>query len=122
MEFVPKSVDLKSYVLKQYASPTPELMRPQCFALGAAIGKWLRHFHDTIMQESKVLEAVKKTEFTQQVKQMINYNWLFERMKTYPDILAGAKDTFEMVSEQNATESKPYVNHGDFWPGKYVHA
>jgi hypothetical protein len=118
MEYLPNRVDLKTYVVR---SPSSEgLSRSQCIELGEALGKWLKSFHGTVMDNPEVLEAASKTDFTQQVKHMINYTWLFERIKTYPAILEEARDVFEQVGKSAATESKNQINHGDFWTGKYA--
>ena len=120
MEYLPNSIDTKSYVLKHYPAPTPPTSKPECFELGKALGKWLKNFHETIMQQPQVLEAVSQTDFASQVRHMINYTWLFERLKTYPNILEEAKEVFEQAENSAATESKSQINHGDFWTGKYV--
>ena len=120
MEYVPNSVDLKTYILKHYPAPTPTLARAQCFELGQALGSWLRIFHKEVMQNEELLEIVKQYDFAPMIKHMINFNWLAERVKTYPDILEEAKETFEQLEKYAATEEKSQINHGDFWTGKYV--
>jgi hypothetical protein len=120
MEYLPNSIDLKSYAVKYYPTATSASLKPQCLQLGQALGKWLKSFHENIMQHPEVLKAVAKTDFTLQVKHMINYTWLFERLKTYPAILEEARDIFEQVEKHAATESKSQINHGDFWTGKYA--
>jgi hypothetical protein len=120
MEYLPNSINLKEYIIKHASSPTSDSAKAQWSELGKAVGKWLKVFHNNIKDNSDVLEAVSKTDFTQQVKHMINFTWLFERAKTHPAILEEAKEVFEQVEKSAATESRNQICHGDFWTGKYV--
>lgn len=121
MEYFPTSINLKSYVLKHLTSVTPDSSQPQFYQLGRALGLWLKNFHQIIMQDKEVLRAATSTDFGSQVKHMVNFTWLFDRIKSYPEILGDVKDIFEQVEKVAATESKNQINHGDFWIGKYVH-
>ncbi|KAI8192522.1 hypothetical protein K4K51_000006 [Colletotrichum sp. SAR 10_75] len=57
----------------------------------------------------------------QDLKLMVTYDWLLERVEQFPDILKDAKDVFVRLREQGIDELKngsaaPTVIHGDFCP------
>ncbi|KAJ0335748.1 hypothetical protein COL922a_008820 [Colletotrichum nupharicola] len=57
----------------------------------------------------------------QDLKLMVNYDWLLERVEQFPDILKDAKDVFVRLREQGIDELKngsaaSTVIHGDFCP------
>ncbi|OAL42868.1 hypothetical protein IQ07DRAFT_637469 [Pyrenochaeta sp. DS3sAY3a] len=120
MEYFPTSIDLKSYVLKHFTSITPDSSQPQFYQLGRALGLWLKNFHQRIMQDKEVLKAATSTDFGSQVKHMVNFTWLFDRIESYPKILGDVKDIFKRVEKAAATESKNQINHGDFWIGNIL--
>ena len=53
---------------------------------------------------------------------MINFSWLYESIKDFPDILEPVKDILSQVEKMAAAErkevSKHQIIHGDFWTGK----
>jgi hypothetical protein len=115
-------MDLKTYALKNYPSPTPEALKSQCLELGQALGRWLREFHDWAAQQPKLAEEVAKNKEMQKLKHSINFEWLLWRIPQFPSILTEAKDVFEEVKKMAARELQDetthQVIHGDFWSGK----
>jgi len=114
--------DLKTYALKTYSPNTPEAVRPQCLQLGRALGRWLRDFHAWSATQTSLRETVARNVEIQQLKHMINFSWLLDRVAQFPSILGEAKEVFEEVKAMAAKEledqSKLQVIHGDFWTGK----
>lgn len=121
-EYLHNGMDLKTYALKNYPSPTPEALKPQCHELGQALGRWLREFHDWTAQQPKLAEEVAKNKEMQALKNTINFDWLVRRIPQYPSILPEAKEIFEevkkMATRELQDETKHQVIHGDFWSGK----
>ncbi|KAI0127474.1 kinase-like domain-containing protein [Xylariales sp. AK1849] len=121
-EYLPNGVDLKTYALKNFPSPTPESQRPQCLQLGKSLGKWLRAFHDWTAEHPKLGAELAKNQEMQAMKHMINYQWLIRRIEQFPDILGEAKEVFEEVEMMAAEELKGDIQpiHGDFWSGNVL--
>lgn len=63
-----------------------------------------------------------QNDFAQDIKHMVNFSWLHERIKDFPDILDPVKDILGQVEQMAAAErkevSKHQIIHGDFWTGK----
>jgi len=57
-----------------------------------------------------------------QVRHMLNFLWMYERIKEYPAILGGVADILAQVEkaarEERQDEDKLSIVHGDFWTGK----
>lgn len=74
------------------------------------------------MQQPELRHTVAKNQEMQQLKHMINFEWLLQRVEQYPAILEEAKATFEEVKRMAAAELEDengiQVIHGDFWTGK----
>lgn len=121
-EYLSQGADLKTYALKTFPAPTPEALKPHCYQLGMALGRWLRDFHGWSAQQPDLRRIVAKNQEMQQLKHMINFEWLLQRIAQFPAILEEAKDTFEKVKKMAAAElkdeDKMQVIHGDFWTGK----
>ena len=123
-ECLPAGMDLKTYALKRYASPTPAAMKPQCLQLGTSLGQWLRGLHDYTGQDPRpAFEAeIAKNVEMQKLKQIINYDWLVQRVDQFADVLSEPRELFEKVREMAAAEMRDVkqlrVIHGDFWSGK----
>ena len=53
---------------------------------------------------------------------MLNFLWMYERIKEYPAILGGVADILAQVEkaarEERQDEDKLSIVHGDFWTGK----
>ncbi|KAI1078469.1 kinase-like domain-containing protein [Whalleya microplaca] len=124
-EYLPNSCDLKAYAINTYGGPTPETLRPQCFQLGVALGRWLRSFHDWAGQQSELRKTVTANKEMQQLKHMINFAWLYDQLKNnFPSVAGGAQGVFEAVKKMAAAEleneSQLQVVHGDFWSGNIL--
>ncbi|KAI1816217.1 kinase-like domain-containing protein [Poronia punctata] len=116
--------DLKTYALQTFTANTPEPERPLCLQLGRALGRWLRKFHDWSATETGLRDIVTQNVELQQLKHMINFSWLLDRVEQFPSILEEAKDVFEevkaMAARELQDESKLQVIHGDFWTGNIL--
>lgn len=105
-----------------YREPTPETVRPQCRQMGEAIGRWIRGFVEWSAQQADLRQSVGQNTFAQDVKHMINFLWLHDRISDFPEILNDVKDTLaqvEQMARKEREEASGYqVIHGDFWTGK----
>ncbi|KAJ4269839.1 hypothetical protein NW762_001508 [Fusarium torreyae] len=123
-ELVPNGIDLKGYILEHYGAPTPESFEPQCRKIGKALGRWLKGFTEWSAKTSEHRELASTNEFGQEIRHMVNYSWLYSRMKEYPSVLGDVEDVFQQVEHMAAAErkeaSKHQIIHGDFWPGNIV--
>ncbi|KAM5354653.1 hypothetical protein ACJ41O_001300 [Fusarium nematophilum] len=123
-EYLPDGIDLKEYVLRYYSSPTPESLQPQCRQLGEALGRWLKGFVEWSAQQVDHRRLVAENTFAQDVKHMVNFSWLNDRIKDFPAVLDGVKDILEQVEQMAAAERQDDGNyqiiHGDFWTGNII--
>jgi hypothetical protein len=120
-EYLPNGINLKEYVLKNFSSPTPESLRLQCHQLGKALAQYITGFNR--MTDPKLYTKLMKNKEMQDLKHMINYDWLLERIDQFPKVLGEARDVFVKVKEQAMEELKANPKalvpiHGDLWPGK----
>ncbi|KAJ3460940.1 hypothetical protein MRS44_011807 [Fusarium solani] len=105
-EFLPDGINLKDYILQYYTAPTPKSFEPQCRHLGEALGKWLRGFIDWTTRQVKHQHVVAQNDFAQDIKHMVNFSWLHECIKDFPDILDPVKDVLGQVEQMPAAERK----------------
>ncbi|RYP15229.1 hypothetical protein DL765_005868 [Monosporascus sp. GIB2] len=123
-EYLAQGIDLKTYVLKTYPAHTHESSRPQCYQLGKALGRWLRNFHGWSARQPGLRQTVSKNKEMQQLKQMINFGWLLQRVEQYPGVLRHARPVFEEVRNMAASEldseDELQIIHGDFWTGNIL--
>jgi thiamine kinase-like enzyme len=75
------------------------------------------------MTDPKLYTKLMKNKEMQDLKHMINYDWLLERIDQFPKVLGEARDVFVKVKEQAMEELKANPKalvpiHGDLWPGK----
>ncbi|KAI1331077.1 kinase-like domain-containing protein [Xylariaceae sp. FL0255] len=123
-EILLNSKDLKTYVLKTYPADTPDTARLECLQLGRALGEWLRSFHTWTAEQPTLREVVAGNKEMQQLKHLINFSWLQDRIGQFPAILSEAKDVFEkvkaMAAQELQDEEQMQVIHGDFWTGNIL--
>lgn len=121
-EYLPDSLSLKEYVLKHCSSPTPASLEPRFRQLGTALGRWLREFHDWATDQTSLRHNVAANKEMQQMKHMINFQWLLDRVGQFPTVLGGAESLFHEVKDAALAElggaEALQVVHGDFWTGK----
>ena len=129
-EYLVQGIDLKTYALKTYPAHTPEVFKPQCHQLGKALGRWLRQLHGKPAQQEQQQQqqqqnlrlSENKYNELQQLKHMINFDWLLQRVAQFPEILEDAKPIFEEVKDMAVQEleesDRQRIIHGDFWTGK----
>jgi hypothetical protein len=120
-EYLPNGINLKEYILQNFTSPTPEALRPQCHHLGKVLAQYITGFNR--MTDPKLYTKLRKNKEMQDLKHMINYDWLLERIDQFPKVLGEARDVFVKVKEQAMEELKANPKalvpiHGDLWPGK----
>lgn len=123
-EFLPNTVNLKQYALEHYSGPTPDSLKPQCHQLGEAVGAWLKGYEQWASRQDDLRKVAAENEFAQDVKHMLYFGWLRERVKQYPVLLDDVQDIFEQTEQMAAAErqevDKLHIIHGDLAPGKYV--
>ncbi|XXG96556.1 Cytoplasmic tRNA 2-thiolation protein 2 [Hypoxylon texense] len=124
-EYLQNGVDLKTYALQTYAnSNAEEATKQQCLQLGKTLGRWLRGFHEWAGQRDELRRVVADNDGMQQIKHMINFDTLLERIEQFPSILGDAEDAFtkvrDMDSEEWDVEDELQVIHGDFWTGNIL--
>ncbi|KAJ5624873.1 hypothetical protein N7510_001182 [Penicillium lagena] len=128
LEYIPGAINLKQYSLKNFLSPTAESLRSKCHWLGKALAQYITAFHNGVPQglkERKFLATLQLNQDMQNLKHMINYDWLLQRIEDFPHILNGARDIFVQVKEMAQKElenSSPRLVpiHGDFWTGNVL--
>lgn len=125
LEYLPDSLDLKSYVLKYFSPSTPESEKPDILGIGRALGSWLRCFHDWAAspEQEALRNRVGLNKEMQGIKFTYNYESLLWRLEKFP-FLRDSKGVFEeiiaKVKAELVDESQLQVIHGDFWTGKSV--
>ena len=121
-EYLPDSLSLKEYVLKHCSSPTPHSLEPRLRQLGSALGRWLREFHDWATGQTQLRHGVMANKEMQQMKHMINFQWLLDRVGRFPTVLGGVESLFNEVKDMASAElgeaEALQIVHGDFWTGK----
>lgn len=124
-EYLPSSLDLKSYALKYFSPATPESERPGVLEIGRGLGKWLRGFHDWAAspEQGALRDRVRLNREMQGIKFTYNYESLLWRLEKFP-FLIDSKIVFEKiiakVKAELVDESQLQIIHGDFWTGKSV--
>lgn len=121
---MPRSLDLKRYVLKYFSASTlnPDIEKGQVLEIGQGLGKWLRSFHDWAATHDSLPGIAKSNVAMQSIKIRYNYELLLSRIDKFPSILSDAKPEFEavlaMAKAELEAEANLQVIHGDFWTGK----
>lgn len=122
IELQPKGINLKDYAIQNFRLPTPQFLQPQCYALGRALGRWLKDFTEWSSQQTDHRELIAKNEFAQTVRHMVSYQWLKRRIEEFPSVLGDVSAVLEDVERTAAAELKEHdklrIIHGDFWTGK----
>jgi hypothetical protein len=121
LEFMPNGTTMKNYVLRHFDSVSPNDPAPR--QLGKSLGLWLRNFTEWSARHAAELRPlVIVNEEGKNVRHWVNFLWLAESVKNYPEILGEAKDVFaeveKAVAEEGRDDSKIQCIHADFWPGK----
>lgn len=130
VEYLPSGIDLKNYVLSNFSSPTPDSLRLHFQQLGRELAQWIVGFHqksekearDALAQggKSNLYAELENCQWMQNLKFLINYDWLIERIERFPGILEEARTVFEEFRAAAKEELKEELMpiHGDFWTGK----
>lgn len=113
---------MKNYTLKYYAVPTSESLKLESRQIGKSLGLWLKGFAHWSASHPELRPTAAENIEAKQVRHMLNFLWLSERVKEYPAILDDVKDIFAEVEQAAAAEaqdeSKLQIIHGDFGTGK----
>lgn len=135
-EYLPGTRDLKRIVLKSFEEPLAVLLKQHYLHIGRALAEYISQFHQNTSPVARVHaedgtspdlstlhEAISRSSEMQDLKLMVNYDWLLDRVEQFPDILKDAKDVFVRLREQGIDELKngsaaSTVIHGDFCPQK----
>ena len=120
-EYLPNGINLKSYILQSFPSPTPAILQSQCHQLGKVLAQYITGF--TRKTDAKLLVELEKNLEMQSLKHMINFDWLLERVDQFPHILEPAREIFTEVKQQALDDLKVspenlWPIHGDLHPGK----
>ncbi|KAK3900275.1 kinase-like domain-containing protein [Staphylotrichum tortipilum] len=125
MEYLPDSLNIKDYALKNFSAGSDSTRKPACVAFGHALGAWLHSFHAWAArpEQAEFQKLAESNKAMSEVKFTANYTLLVANVDLYPEILADAKETFEKVKEMAAAElSLPNLQpvHADFWTGNIL--
>lgn len=124
-EYLPGSINLKQYLLDHCAESLTPAVREQISQVGIALAGWLRGFVEwSASQKNEDYErVVSQNGFAQDIKHMLNFAWLTDRVNEFPEILKEVEDV--LVEVQNAAtkerqdeEGRYQIIHGDFWTAK----
>lgn len=124
-EYLPGSMDLKSYALKHFSPATPESEKPGIAGVARGIGKWLRGFHQWAgdPEQAALRSTVGSNKEMQGVKLTYNYERLLWHLDKFP-FLRDSEGVFREIIAKAAAELEDegqlQIIHGDFWPGKSV--
>ncbi|KAI1476464.1 kinase-like domain-containing protein [Daldinia eschscholtzii] len=123
-ELLEDGIDLKTHTLRNFTGSDLEVAKTQSLQLGKALGRWLKGFHTWAAQQPELRRTVAANKELQQLKHSINFSWLLDRVKQFPNVLGGAEDVFKEVGKMAAVEleddSQLQVIHGDFWTGNIL--
>jgi hypothetical protein len=136
IEYLRNVLDLKTYSLNHFPSPTPEYLHKSAHELGKTLAIYIAKFHDT---SREIVQNSRKDKHTQQLsgfnrvidnsnemqklKHWINFDWMIGRVDQFPKILSEAKETLQLVKNMALKELKdPSADltliHGDYHPQK----
>ncbi|KAJ5579852.1 uncharacterized protein N7459_005837 [Penicillium hispanicum] len=127
LECLPNGINLKNYALQNLLPPSTDAARPQFYCLGKCLAEYITAFHRFAMEENQkpLYETLKQHQAMQDLKHMINYDWLLQRIEQWPHILEEARGIFQEVKtealkelEGKSTSLVPI--HGDFWTGNIL--
>lgn len=122
LEYLPKSISLKDYILKYYNGPSSGTPESAARQMGTSLGSWLKSFTQWSASQAQLQAAAAENVEAQGFRHMLEFGWLAERVSQYPAVLGDAKDVFAEVEKAATAEiqdgSRLQVVHGDFWTGK----
>ncbi|KAF5636171.1 phosphotransferase enzyme family [Fusarium sp. NRRL 52700] len=134
LEYLPNVVDLKTYSLNHFRSPTPDCLRQPAYELGKVLAMYIVKFHDVTreivqkslqqmhtQQSSGFKRVIDSSNDMQRLKHWINFDWMLDRIDQFPEILLEAKDILHLVKNMAVKElSDPSTDltliHGDYHP------
>ncbi|KAH7174954.1 kinase-like domain-containing protein [Fusarium flagelliforme] len=106
IQLQPKGIHSKDYAIQNFQSPTPQSLKPQCYALGRALGRWLKDFTEWSAHQIDHRELIAQNDFAQ----------------TYAlgDFGAVLEDVEKTAAAELEEHDKLRIIHGDFWTGNIV--
>lgn len=140
-EFLPGVVGLKAHCMSTIQTPAAENGQHDYHLLGKSLAEYIlraqalmtRTIEDQAGEVSDDRDTtalhgtVTKGSEIQKLVHTINYDWLFDRIEQFPEMLSDARDVFVQVKEHALGEIQGRsgnlsVINGDFGPHKYVFA
>ncbi|KAF6815315.1 phosphotransferase enzyme family protein [Colletotrichum sojae] len=134
-EYLPRVVTLKTHCMKTLQTPAGENGQRDYCLLGKSLAEYIQRAHVLMARAMRVQagEGSDENDATalrrvithnsemQKLVHAINYDWLIDRVKQFPEILSDAKDVFVQVKEQALGEIQGgsgnlSVINGDFGP------
>lgn len=120
---------MKDYILK-YSPETDAyeslegLSELESREIGKELGAWLKFFSQWSEGNIELKDLAAKNIEAKNVRHMLNFSWLANRVEEYPHQLYEVKDILKDVEQAMAAEGQDETQlrciHGDFWTGKYV--
>ncbi|KAF6822940.1 hypothetical protein CPLU01_11693 [Colletotrichum plurivorum] len=127
-EFLPNGIDMKQYFLKHFSGDPTPVQHTQARELGRAVGRWYAGFiawSSARGRDDKHYAVVAQSAFGQEIKHMVNFAWLKDRVEEFPGVLGGIADVLAEVEQMHVRERRDedgryQIIHGDFWTGNII--
>ncbi|KAF6829609.1 hypothetical protein CMUS01_08097 [Colletotrichum musicola] len=127
-EFLPNGIDMKQYFLKHFFGDLTPVQHTQAGELGRAAGRWYAGFvawSSARGRDDNHYVVVAQSAFGQEVKHMVNFVWLKDRVEEFPGVLGGVADVLAEVEQMHVRERRDedrryQIIHGDFWTGNII--
>lgn len=122
-EYLPDSLDLKTYAFKHFLPSTPESKKAQCIGIGLSLGRWLKNFHEWVAapEQAKLRTDATANVALQKLKHATYYEYLIQFVDKFPTLLGDSREVFDQVKAMSeaelADDATLQVVHGDFWTG-----
>ncbi|KAJ5752205.1 hypothetical protein N7520_009122 [Penicillium odoratum] len=125
LEDLPKSLDLKNFLLSDLAKGASEAMGR---SLGRSLGTWLRSFHDWAdkPEQKECRSLLAQNQAMKTLKFHVNYALLVDTIAQFPALLEQSRSVFEDVKSlaerdmNNKDQGGCGIIHGDFWTGNVL--
>ncbi|KAI9164119.1 Adenylate-forming reductase [Paramyrothecium foliicola] len=135
--YLPGALSLKEYALKNFHASRPETSRPRAHQLGKLLAEYICCFNQIAREESNIMSAndiwpqqklfatLDTNKDMQNLKHMVNYDWMIQRIDRFPEILGQYKQIFIRAKEQALEELESIPQdldalHGDWCPANVL--
>ncbi|KAF6827746.1 phosphotransferase enzyme family protein [Colletotrichum musicola] len=134
-EYLPHVVTLKTHCMRNLQTPAGENAQRDYRLLGKSLAEYIQRAHVLMARAmgdqagegsnahdaATLRQAITSNSEMQKLVHTINYDWLMDRVKQFPEILSDAKGIFVQVKEQALGEIQGgsgslSVINGDFGP------